>query len=329
MLYIEFLDGQGLGNQLWNYVTLRSLSDKLGYDYKIINPKKFKGKLFLDISYCKDESKKDCQICNFESNQINIFKEKLYHDKLLNTFASDFDKDILKVKKNTYLKGLFQSEKYLFNNDINQYIKLKNSNKYKSKNKNPKCILNIRGGEYKRFKDLILPKTYWLNAIKNMKQNHQNMEFFIVTDDYAYARNLLPNFKIIKGQIDEDFKQLFYAEYLIVSNSSFSYFPITMGEKPKKIIAPSKWARFGNIEDRWISPANHYKNWSYQNENGEIISQDIIEKLISNTRLTYSTYNILCSEESLNQKKLFSYMPKNLKKVIKKVLAKIFPLYIG
>ena len=37
MLYLEFLDGQGLGNQLWNYVTLRSLSNKLGYEYEIIN----------------------------------------------------------------------------------------------------------------------------------------------------------------------------------------------------------------------------------------------------------------------------------------------------
>ena len=51
MLYLEFLDGQGLGNQLWNYVTLRSLSNKLGYEYEIINPKNFKGKSFLQISY--------------------------------------------------------------------------------------------------------------------------------------------------------------------------------------------------------------------------------------------------------------------------------------
>ena len=37
MLYLKFLDGQGLGNQLWNYVTLRSISSHLGYKYKIIN----------------------------------------------------------------------------------------------------------------------------------------------------------------------------------------------------------------------------------------------------------------------------------------------------
>ena len=51
MIYLEFLEGQGLGNQLWNYVTLRSISSKLGFGYEIINPENFKGKNFLDITY--------------------------------------------------------------------------------------------------------------------------------------------------------------------------------------------------------------------------------------------------------------------------------------
>jgi len=326
MLYLKFLDGQGLGNQLWNYVTLRSLSRKLGYEYEIINPNNFKGKSFLKISYSTKEVRKN----NIsESHKPNIFREKLYYDKSLKTFVSDFDKEILQIKQNTLLKGLFQSEKYLFNNDINQYIKLNNVNKYKPRGKEHKCILNIRGGEYKRFKELILPKSYWLDAIKNMKDTHQDMKFYIVTDDYDYAKNLLPELQILKGNIVDDFTQLFHAEYLIVSNSSFAYFPITMGEIPKKIIAPSKWSRFGNVHQRWISPANYYKNWFYQNEEGEIISNENIEKLIDNTRHFYSKYNVLTTEESIIDKSLLSFLPNNFKKLIKKALAKIFPLYIG
>ena len=326
MLYLEFLDGQGLGNQLWNYVTLRSLSNKLGYEYEIINPNNFKGKSFLDISYSTNKVRKK-NITG--SHNLKIFREKLFYDKSLKTFVSDFDKEILQIKQNTLLKGLFQSEKYLFNNDINQYIKLKNPDRYKSNSKDHKCILNIRGGEYKRFKELILPKSYWLNAMKNMKNTHKNMKFYIVTDDYDYAKNLLPELKILKGNMDDDFTQLFNSEYLIVSNSSFSYFPITMGDKPKKIIAPSKWSRFGNVHQRWISPANYYENWVYQNEKGEIISNENIEKLINNTRHFYSKYNVLTTEESITEKSLLSFLPNNFKKLIKKVLSKIFPLYIG
>ena len=51
MIFLEFLEGQGLGNQLWNYVTLRSLSKVLRFDYRVLYPEKFKGKNFLDISY--------------------------------------------------------------------------------------------------------------------------------------------------------------------------------------------------------------------------------------------------------------------------------------
>ena len=36
MLVLEFKDGQGLGNQLWNYVALRSIA-KNNYDFRLIN----------------------------------------------------------------------------------------------------------------------------------------------------------------------------------------------------------------------------------------------------------------------------------------------------
>ena len=78
MLYLEFMDGQGLGNQLWNYVTLRSLSNKLGYEFEIINPNKFKGKSFLQISYSTNKVRKK----KFSgSHNLKIFREKLFYDK--------------------------------------------------------------------------------------------------------------------------------------------------------------------------------------------------------------------------------------------------------
>ena len=170
MIYLEFLEGQGLGNQLWNYVALRSISRKLGFGYEIISPENFKGKNFLDIKYSEKYKEDVSSIYSNEKSYEYIFREKLYYDKVLQTFASDFDSEILKIKSNTLIKGLFQSEKYFFNNDINKFIKLKKSNKKNLKTSKNVCLLNIRGGEYKRFKNLILPKSYWLNAIKNMRK---------------------------------------------------------------------------------------------------------------------------------------------------------------
>ena len=329
MIYLEFLEGQGLGNQLWNYVALRSISNKLGFGYEIIYPENFKGSSFLEISYKGNANIKNYQNFIVQNKERNIFKEKLYYDNDFNSYSCDFDKEILKIKPNTIIKGLFQSENYLFKNDINKFIKLK---KFDENNFNflaNTCLLNIRGGEYKRFKNLILPKSYWLNAMRNMRRINQNLNFRIVTDDYHYAMKLLPGLEILKGKINDDFNNLYYAEYLIVSNSSFSYFPINLGEKPKKIIAPSKWSRFGNVHNKWISPANYYKDWAYQNEKGEIISSNEIGKLIKETRRIYSSYNILTTEESINRKPQYSFLPNKLKKLIKKILSKLLPFHFG
>ncbi len=329
MLYLEFLDGQGLGNQLWNYVTLRSLSRELDFGYQIINPEKFKGKSFLEISYSQISTNNNLETYEKKNQIKNIFNEKLFYDCELKTFASDFDENVLRIKPNTLIKGLFQSEKYFFKNDINEFIKLKlvnNNNIPITKNQ---CFLNIRGGEYKRFKNLILPKTYWINAIKNMKEINKDLEFSIITDDYDYSSNLFPELEIKKGNIGDDFTKIFSAEYIIVSNSSFSYFPISLGKKPKVIIAPSFWSRFGNSKSMWVSPANYYKNWNYQTEKGEIMSNEISKKLVEDTNKIYSSYNILTTKDGILKKNFLGIIPANFKKVIKKFLSKIFPLIIG
>ena len=111
MIYLQFLEGQGLWNQLWNYVTLRALCEVLDYGYEIINPENFKGREFLEISYIGNGSKKNLGSSLKKSIPKNIFNEKLFYDNELKVFASDFDNEILNIKSNTLIKGLFQSEK--------------------------------------------------------------------------------------------------------------------------------------------------------------------------------------------------------------------------
>ena len=51
MILLKFKEGQGLGNQLWNYVVLRRIAELRNLKYKIINTEEFKGKDFLDIKF--------------------------------------------------------------------------------------------------------------------------------------------------------------------------------------------------------------------------------------------------------------------------------------
>ncbi len=323
MIFLKFKKGQGLGNQLWNYIVLRSVADFNNFKYEIINFSSFIGKDFLKI-----EEKNTSEELSKES--LFLYKEPVIYDNDLKCYVNVFDKNIFEIKKHTLIEGILQSEQYLKPdlNIINKYIKLKDQTINKSIT-NKTCIINLRGGEYKLHKNLILPKSYWINAIKNMKRYRHDLIFKIITDDYDYASALLPEYEIIKGTIAEDFKNLYSSKYVILSNSSFGYFPIKMGNPPDIVIGPNHWARYGNKYNRWASPTNFYKGWLWQNVRGEIIKESEIENSINESYSIYSTYNVSTCEAALSKFSIKQILPLTIKKLIKKILSKIFPLHIG
>ena len=323
MIFLKFKKGQGLGNQLWNYVVLRSTADLNNLKFKIIDYENFKAKDFLDIEITNSEE-------DHETKDYKHYKETAIFDSDLNCFIYLFDKNILNISDNTIIEGNLQSEDYLKPNIeiLNKYIGIKNVTKNKKIKKNT-CLLNIRGGEYKLHKNLILPKSYWLNGIKNILKINKNIEFKIITDDSLYASKLLPNYEILEGGIREDFMNLYSCNYLILSNSTFGYFPVKLGKKPQTVIAPYQWARFGNSKDRWVSPCNYYKDWLWQNIDGNIVPESEIIKSIINSKNVYETYNIKTNYKAFKRFNIKDLIPRKLKKPIKKFLSKIFPLLIG
>ena len=183
MIYIKFQKGQGLGNQLWNYSSGLSIAEKLGQSFQIIDYENFKAKDFLKIkkSINNDLNSKDNNY--LYNKKIDIFQEKLYYDHNLKYIASAYDERITSIKKDVLLEGLFQSERYLFNDilKLKKYIKLSN-NSIQNNPVNPDvCVMNIRGGEYKRHKDLVLKKDYWLKAMKNIMKFGKVKKFLMQT----------------------------------------------------------------------------------------------------------------------------------------------------
>ena len=157
----------------------------------ILNYKNFVAKSFLTLKFSK-----------LKKNKIDhYFYERFYYDQDLRYISHFFDERFLFIKKNTLLEGYFQDERYLVKKklDINKYVFFKNIKKLNTIYlDNKTCVLNIRGGEYKRHSDLILPKNYWINAIKLMTKK-KITKFLIVTDDANYCKKLLPGYPIISG----------------------------------------------------------------------------------------------------------------------------------
>lgn len=325
MIKIKFREGQGLGNQLWLFASSKSIAEKLNFDLKIESIDNFKGIDFIELDI-KDP------ICNdSEDSNYSIFNERTYYDSDLNYVISDFDENVLNIKNNTTLEGLYQSEKYFFGDleKLKRYIKIdKNIVKSNLVDKDI-CVLNIRGGEYKRHKNFILSKNYWLNAMHNFRQKYLIKKFLIVTDDYLYSRALFPNMEIIHNDIKKCYATIYNCSNIIVSNSTFSYFPCVTGRK-KNIIAPMYWARPIKNKGRWISPANIYKNWFYQDKFSNLKSyEECLNIALETSRYYKKNHTILINKKDIPSNGLLNFIPQKQKKKIKNILKYFFPKYIG
>ena len=122
------------------------------------------------------------------------------------------------------------------------------------------CVMNIRGGEYKRRARLRLaPRLLGRWDARYEGEVAGVDRFIIVTDDPPYAKALFPGIPVLEGGIAECYMALYFADFLILSNSSFAYFPTKTSTIKRCVIAPKYWARYGNQYSRWASPANLYR----------------------------------------------------------------------
>lgn len=330
MITTEFYDGQGLGNQLWVYVACRSIAEKLQLRHAILHPERFKGSSFLDIDFgWQDEWKNGNEA---EMLVYSVFHERVFYDKELDYFASDFDENVLNLEPFTKIHGIFQSENYLFGDLAipKKYIAVKTEFLEKKYVDDACCVLNLRGGEYKRHKNLILPKSYWQNAMRHIRDLFGIDRFLVVTDDRRYANALFPGLPVLHGGVADCYVALYQARYLILSNSSFSYFPVKTGVDKECVIAPMYWARFGNAYSRWASPANLYHSWMWQDVNGVLQTyEDCLQQQIATRDFYRNQYYLSTLPSAVYRSGIRRYLPPWFKRSIKKGLSYLFPRRIG
>ena len=278
MIVTELYNGQGLGNQLWSYVVTRTIALDKGYDFGIMSPEKFKGNEFLNLDFGKPviggSGPEGGPPINLPDGIEFYYKEKdIYYEKY-KVEVSDFDAELLRIQDKTKIEGNFQSDKYILHrkSEIREWLQVTQEFDLQEFSNDNVCILNIRGGEYKGNKELLLTKKYWMDAIYNMRQIKNQMKFYIITDDVKYTRKLLPEYESFHFSIGKDYAIINNAHYLILSNSSFAFFPAWTNEKVKYIIAPKYWARHNISDGFWALSFNLYKGWMWQDRNGKLFS---------------------------------------------------------
>ena len=267
MITATFYEGQGLGNQLWSWAVLTSIALNNGYEWGLQAPWRFKGKSFMNL----DMGKRVIGIASKKPSPPKIYRVKnYYHEKrLIHTDEgydiSEFDSDLAVVRDKFKIDGNFQSEKYISDHRerIIRAFQLKNPDIDLTNT----CVVHFRGGDYSPHSSLLLPAHYYRNSMLLLKSQFPKIRFLIITNDTKLAKTYFPKESIFSNYRDTevysgsdskvdfrvalDLSLLQHAPFLILSNSSFSWWGAWTNMKAVSVIAPKYWARHNANNGYW------------------------------------------------------------------------------
>lgn len=248
-----FHEGSGLGNQLFRYITTRTLAEDKGYEWGMYNKHNFKGGDFLQL---------DMGIFP-DVETMAVWNEKKVVENDID--IRSYDPEINFVQDNTIIDGEFQDDKYWRHklSEIDKWLQVE------SLDVGRKCVIGFRGGEYYSNPDLGLPKSYYEEAMNQVRIFDPMIIFEVHTDDPEIARGFFPSWvRIITNDrlshskhsnMGYNWRAMRYAKYAIIANSSFYIIPRILSGG--LTIAPRYWARRNT--GVWALPSNYYKEFTY------------------------------------------------------------------
>lgn len=271
MICTEFYNGQGLGNQLWLYAVTRVKSLDLKTNFGIIHPEKFKGMNFLDLNFGEQliggTSPEGGPPIELPNGIMNYYREPILRHKKTNQDVTEIDPNYYLIEKNTKIDGNFQSPSFIrhHKNQIRTWFKpVFSDGLIYDENL---CVINFRGGEYIHMRDVFLPKSYWTNARRAMLELNSRMEFRVVTDDYRLAAKFFDKSEIVRQEMSYDYLAVLNAKFVILSNSSFGWFPAWLNSNAKSIIVPKYWWGYNNSE-YWATGSIKTEGFTYLDNQG-------------------------------------------------------------
>lgn len=258
MIYTILHDG--LGNQLFQLMTLLSYSLLHKIPFKIINTQQngyrnlYYDTLFFNLkeNLVSPEEIKD--------KKIKLYQEPFFHYQALPKDKNDF-----------FIQGFFNSYKYFdtnFNLIKQKYFKLPESINSKINDLFNKISVNfpehqiyslhLRWGDYQTFhyNHPILPEEYYLKTMEKINQENQNNKIFLIFCDPNDKIRIEEKFKTLQNYATvflqdiieeklEDYQELLLMSKChshIIANSTFSWWGAYLNpNKNKKVYYPSIW----------------------------------------------------------------------------------------
>jgi hypothetical protein len=284
MIVTEIYNGQGLGNQLWCYVTTRVIAKDRGFDFGIQSPHKFKCLDFLDLDFGKPVTggagPEGGPPTKLPDGIAYYYPERKITHPDNGVDIRTYDPHLVDILDNTKIDGVMQDERYILHRkaEIKQWLKVKPEYETNEFAADDICVINFRGGEYVQNPRVFLPQSYWDTAIAKMREINSDMKFVVITDDVKTAKKFFPEFPVHHFSIAKDYVVIKNAHYLILSNSSFACFPAWLNENLKLCIAPKYWSQYNYSDGYWGCSYNIISGWEYLNKEGQLEDAETCRK---------------------------------------------------
>lgn len=303
ILATELLKGQGLGNQLFCYITTRCIAMRNNCDYSILGSETMAnnihsqcGLYFMDLDYGVSMRKEDFDNVYYEKED-RLYVANSKHDIEHGAYITGVDEKMLNMQETVLMYGNMQAEAYYlpYKEEIKKWLTVKPEYECFDYSQDDLCIIHLRCTDYMDSPELFLQKKYWINGMKNMRKINPKMRFMIITNDVKEAEKLIPSVKAYNFDLAKDYSIIKNAKYLLLANSSFTYFPAFTSDTVNTIIAPKYWARHNVSDGYWASEQNIYEGWLYQDKNGKLYTADECRKELEQYKRDGQAY------EHLNQ----------------------------
>ena len=214
-------------------------------------------------------------------NQIRNNKSSVYFAKEIG-----FESAFAALEKPMYLKGYFQSYRYLesITVELTEMFKITNpSDWFESKLKlieelNP-TIIHIRRGDYLKLQEDfgLLSKEYYLEAISRLDDYEREKPIWIFSDSPDIVLNEIENSDLGKAEViisppEVTANEILYlmsrGKRIVISNSTFSWWAAYFSQDHTKVFAPEFWFRDRKdpvdlIPPHWMKISNE---WATNND---------------------------------------------------------------
>lgn len=285
----------GLGNQMFQYA--------LGYTIALKN----NSRILIDKELFKLTKKqpghtpRDYELGIFGLDQSQASGEDISYFERLSVFHKikreihlnypkmcyeknfSFDAGIKNATPPVYLRGFFQSYKYLKGNEDDirdlynfpvNHLDGKNRDLLERIKSTTSASVHIRRGDYVEDKIThefhgTCSREYYVHAISKLRENDNEVEFFFFSDDIEWVEEEFSNLPVkmtfVKSNTGKNsWKDMFLmtsCTHNIIANSSFSWWAAWLNRNSSKVvIAPERWFNnpdkekytFDLIPDEWI-----------------------------------------------------------------------------